>query len=172
VETSLEAFEAIFRATYDDLLRFAMRRVGPDSAADVVADVFLVAWRRRADIPADAPRLWLFGVASKVVSNHRRGELRRAQLLQKAAAEPAIEVSVDASTVVIERAFDTLTDPDREVLRLTEWERLSAGEAAVVLGCSTAAFRVRLHRARRRLAAAVLAAEPSRTAKDSQDVIA
>jgi RNA polymerase sigma-70 factor (ECF subfamily) len=159
VETSLEAFEAIFRAHYDELLRFAVRRVGPDAAADVVADAFLVAWRRRADIPAEAARLWLFGVAGNLIKNERRGQLRRARLLRRVAAET---ISADSDSAEDERsgpvaaAFETLSEADREALRLTEWEQLSAAEAAIVLGCSAAAFRVRLHRARRRLANAVV----------------
>lgn len=69
----------MYRANYDDLLRFAVRRTAdPADAADVVADVMTVAWRRRADLPApDECRLWLFGVARKVLANQQRGEARR-----------------------------------------------------------------------------------------------
>lgn len=77
METSDEAFEAIFRAHHDELLRFAVRRVGEDAAADVVADVFLVAWRRRREVPTDAVRLWLFGIAVSLIRTERRGQLRR-----------------------------------------------------------------------------------------------
>ena len=171
METSRDAFEAMFRAHYDDLLRFAVRRVGPDAAADVVADVFLVAWRRREAIPSDAARLWLFGVAGNVINNERRGQLRRTRLLEKAAAEPpSLDPADNTAADAVSAAFDSLAEPDQEVLRLTEWEQLSAAEAAVVLGCSTAAFRVRLHRARRRLAEAVR--DTSVEPLPSEDVIA
>src|SRR5579859_601782 len=81
-------FESMFRAHYDDLTRFALRRVGPDAAADVVADVFAVAWRRRQDVPAGAERLWLFGVAANVIANEHRSAQRRTRLLRRITAEP------------------------------------------------------------------------------------
>ncbi len=72
----VEAFEALFAANHDDLLRFATRRVGLDAAPDVVADVMLVAWRRRGEhSPVDA-RLWLVGVAHNVIA--KRTTLRTA----------------------------------------------------------------------------------------------
>lgn len=67
-----ESFEALVRASYDDLLRFAVRRVGVHDAADVVADVYLAAWRRRS-VVTDLDRLWLFGVATRVIANRNRG---------------------------------------------------------------------------------------------------
>lgn len=82
-QTSREArFQAVYEATYDDLLRFAQRRVHTAHAEDVAADVFLIAWRRLDDMPepvGDA-RAWLFGVARATMLNHRRGERRREAL--------------------------------------------------------------------------------------------
>ncbi|MDA0173538.1 sigma-70 family RNA polymerase sigma factor [Solirubrobacter taibaiensis] len=51
------------------------------------------------------------------------------------------------------RAFTGLSEPDREALRLVAWERLSLADAARVAGVSRPAFAMRVHRARRRLAA-------------------
>jgi len=152
-----DAFSVLVESTYADLLRYAARRVGPDAAADVVADVFLVAWRRRDAMPADAARLWLFGVAHRVVANHLRGELRRERLAARLASEPPDPAlghpdgAADAD--VVRAALGRLRDSEQEALRLTEWEQLSIEEAAAVVGISRGAFRVRLHRARRRLAA-------------------
>ncbi len=176
METTVEAFEAVFRANYDDLLRFASRRVGPDSAADVVADVFLVAWRRRAELPTDAARLWLFGVAANIVANERRSELRRERLARRAAAEPAPDSTDPMARVDIgaevRQALAKLPHHEQEALRLTEWEQLDPVSAARVAGCSSATFRVRLHRARRRLAAGLAAAESATILRTEQDVIA
>lgn len=78
-------FEALYSAHYDALLRYALRRVAdPADAADVVAETWTVAWRRRTQLPGgDADRLWLFGVARRVLANQRRGQLRRSQLTDR-----------------------------------------------------------------------------------------
>jgi RNA polymerase sigma factor (sigma-70 family) len=174
------AFESLFRANYDDLVRFAIRRVGPDAATDVVADVFLVAWRRRDVVPAGQERLWLFGVAAKVVTNERRSQLRRTRLARRVAGErlaPAQE-TLDPSDAVstgalVRSMLATLTPAEQETLRLTEWEQLDIGEAAQVAGCSRAAFRVRLHRARRHLVArlAELELEPPPDTADTLEQV-
>ncbi|MCW2495496.1 sigma-70 family RNA polymerase sigma factor [Jatrophihabitans sp.] len=167
MEGNSEAFEAVFRANYDDLHRFAVRRVGPNSAPDVVAEVFLVAWRRWGQVPVEAPRLWLFGVAAKVIANEHRGQLRRERLLSRAAAEPVVAgrdpAEALAAQSLVRAALATLPAHEQEVLRLTEWEQLTATEAAQVAGCSHATLRVRLHRARRHLAAALAEADAADT---------
>jgi RNA polymerase sigma-70 factor (ECF subfamily) len=70
-------FEQLFRDHRQALLRYAARRVGSDRAEDVVADAFVVAWRRLGEVPADHQRGWLFGVASRVIANEVRSVGRR-----------------------------------------------------------------------------------------------
>lgn len=149
-----ERFAALFERTHRPLLAYALRRVSdPADAADVVAETFLVAWRRLDDVPAgEAARPWLFGVARRVLANHYRGERRRDALadrlrdqLTEVVPQPA-EPEPPALA-----AMRRLPDADQEVLRLLAWEELAHDEIAQVLGVSRAAVRVRLHRARRRL---------------------
>jgi RNA polymerase sigma-70 factor (ECF subfamily) len=166
-DSAAAAFESLFAAHHDDLLRYAARRVGVEAAADVVAEVFLVAWRRRGDYSSDdRARLWLFGVAHHVVANEHRSERRRSRLWERAraAAEGADAPDpADAATtaVYVRAVLGTLSSAEQEALRLTEWERLDIGAAAQVAGCSSATFRVRLHRARRHLAARLVDPEPA-----------
>ncbi|WP_233604717.1 RNA polymerase sigma factor [Micromonospora sp. HM5-17] len=150
-------FEAMYRACYPDLLRFALRRTDrPESAADVVAETFLIAWRRLADIPTDQARLWLFGVARNVLANHHRADQRRHDLAIRLREELRhTEVVQPEVPDDIRTAFHTLPEADQELLRLVAWEGLTGEELAVVLGCSVNAARIRLHRARRRFAAAL-----------------
>ncbi|MFF0267748.1 RNA polymerase sigma factor [Kribbella sp. NPDC004536] len=152
-----ERFRALFDANFRALLGYAMRRVGSSTdAADVVADTMLVAWRRLNDVPeGDAARLWLYGVARRVLANQRRGDDRRERLgerlrseLAKAVPDPA---EASDSAVVVRAAMAKLGDSDRELLMLTGWEGLDPSEAATVLGLSPRVVRTRLHRARRRL---------------------
>lgn len=151
-------FESCFRDNYAAILAFAIRRL-PDraTAEDAASETFAVAWRRRELIPEE-PLPWLYGIALRVVANQRRSAERGGRLrdrLQQAAdgdrGEPeAVEALHRRESFA--RAFRLLGEEDREVLRLVAWDGLDSAEAARVLGCSATAFRVRLHRARRRLA--------------------
>ncbi len=149
-------FEAAFESHYADVLAFALRRVdGRAAAEDVASDTFAVAWRRRKKIP-DPALPWLYGVARRVIANQRRSGRRRARLGQRLESEFETGSGRDPAETAGGResvlsAFDRLPDLSREVLRLIAWEELDSKSAARALGCTSAAFRVRLHRARRQL---------------------
>lgn len=149
-------FEQLFAACYDDLLRYAARRIGTESAEDVVAEVFLTAWRRRDDYAHDTARLWLFGVARRVVANFDRGRTRSLRLAAKAASMSGDAEADHADEVVtgmrVREVLASLPPAEAESLRLTEWDGFDLAQAAAVAGCSRATFRVRLHRARRHAA--------------------
>jgi RNA polymerase sigma-70 factor (ECF subfamily) len=138
-----------------EILAYALRRTdGPEDAADVVAETFLVAWRRLEDVPPGAQaRLWLYGVARRALANQRRGERRRERLGERLRTDltPALAETPEPPGPDVAAALDRLGPEDREVLRLSAWEELSPSEVATVLGISAVAARSRLHRARRRL---------------------
>jgi RNA polymerase sigma factor (sigma-70 family) len=143
-------FECLYREHADAVLRYALRRTRADAAGDVLAETFLVAWRRLDRVPAE-PRPWLLAVARRVLANQRRGEARRASLVSRIAAESREREPVPAESGDVGSAIRRLPARDREALMLVYWDGLAPGEAARVLGCSARAFRSRLHRARRRL---------------------
>lgn len=157
-------FEALYTDMFPHLLGYALRRCdGPEDAADLVAETFAITWRRMDSVPTGADaRLWLYGVARNVLANQRRGTLRRRGLSVALAAEvadfyePSAEDSAELGT--INKIFRELPESDRELLSLVAWEGLDAGQLATVLGCSRNAVRIRLHRARRRLARSLAAA--------------
>lgn len=150
-------FEKIFVASYPRVLAYALRRTEDRaSAEDVVSEIFLIVWRRLESVPHD-PLPWILRTARNVLLNRRRTVRRRGD------AQPsdshAIETP-DPGTAIPEliadrdafaTAFKSLRLSDREVLTLVAWDGLEPREAAKVLGCSAAAFSIRLHRARRRL---------------------
>lgn len=159
-------FESCFRAHHARLLAFAMRRVsGREAAEEVVADTFAVAWRRRDCIP-DVPLPWLYAIAANVIADQYRSTRRRHDLGLRLAHEARADApgSDPAESLALREAFSTafaqLEEHEREVLRLVAWDGLDVREAAQVLGCSQGAFRVRLHRARRKLARRLDAAKP------------
>ncbi|MEV4756439.1 sigma-70 family RNA polymerase sigma factor [Micromonospora sp. NPDC049559] len=157
-------FEALYRAHYQDLLGYALRRCDrPEDAADVVAETFLVAWRRLDVVPVDQARAWLFGVARNAMANQHRADRRRTNLAARLRSELAQAEVVRADVPdEVRDAFRELPEADRELLRLVAWEGLSTDELTVALDCSANAVRIRLHRARRRFADALR--RPSLTA--------
>lgn len=152
--------EELFRAYATNVYAYARRHVGPDGADDIVSETFLVAWRRREELP-EAPLPWLLVTARHLVSNQRRSGRRADQLWLAAvrdlwrvpAAMPADEALIEREEHL--RALQACTRPEREALLLVAWDGLSPEEAAVVAGCSTRAFTVRLSRARARMRAAL-----------------
>jgi RNA polymerase sigma-70 factor (ECF subfamily) len=153
-----DRFRRVYAGDFESLLAYALRRVAqPADAADVVAETFLVAWRRIHEMPADREaRLWLYGVARRVLANYHRGDIRRERLGERLRQRIAAAIVADPGSEVPERlavqaALARLGELDREVLMLTFWEGLEPREAAAVLEVSPAAVRTRLSRARARL---------------------
>jgi len=152
-------FTDVYRAHYEDVLRFVRRRAHPMNVDDIVGETFLTAWRRRRELPED-PRPWLFGTAGKVMLNAGRGMRRHSALAVRVrnasgggAQDPSVDPTAQAdSRMDLAAAWQSLSDADQEVLALHVWEQLSAKDAAKVLGCTRAAYAMRLTRARRRLA--------------------
>jgi RNA polymerase sigma-70 factor (ECF subfamily) len=153
-----DRFRRVYAGNFEVLLAYALRRVEqPDDAADIVAETFLVAWRRVRDLPPDDEiRLWLYGVARRVLANHHRGGARRVRLGERLRQRITAEVGGDPGTEVPQRltvqaALNRLGEPDREMLMLTVWEGLQPREVAEVMRVSPNAVRTRLSRARAKL---------------------
>ena len=151
-------FEGLYAANHAPILGYALRRTAsPDDAADILAETFLTAWRRLDELPlGDEARLWLYGIARRVLANYYRGERRRSALAGRLRAELAgsyVPPEFDGEPAKIAEALRRLPQQQREVLALNAWEGLNHGEIAAVLGCSRNAVGIRLHRARMRLAA-------------------
>lgn len=149
---------SLYEAVYPDLVKFVQRRTDPDRAEDVVADAFLVVWRRLDDVPheQDAARAWVFGVTRHILLNERRGEQRRGALgirLADTATLPHADPEAEAvvNRVDLSSAWRLLSELHQEALSLTIFEGLQAPQAAAVIGISPVAFRLRLSRARRAL---------------------
>jgi RNA polymerase sigma-70 factor (ECF subfamily) len=153
-------FEQIYEEHREAVRAYVRRRAPEAQVDDVVSETFLVCWRKLERVPNE-PLPWLYAVARRTLANQRR-KLAREQRV--GAAEPASAVAEPepVGDTVLAAAFAALSERDREVLRLVAWEALSLSQAAVVLGCSALACRVRYHRAKTRLARRLEATETFR----------
>ena len=146
-------FEALYEEHFDALFAYALRRTDRETAYDAVGEAFLAVWRRLEDVPEDALP-WLYGVIRRTLANQRRSSRRRRSLFSKLTRDQLAPASVEpiAGPSPLSEALDRLSGREREALMLTAWEGLDGVRAAAVLGISPVAFRVRLHRAKRKLA--------------------
>lgn len=150
--------EGLFDAYALPVQRYLYRRLTgtadpATTADDLTADVFLIAWQKQADIPADAELPWLYAVARRVLANHRRRrtEISVADLGDLDSideSDPAELVTRDAELAA---AWRDLAPRDREVLRLSAWEGLTGADLAAALGISEGGAAAALSRARARL---------------------
>ena len=152
------SLDAIFEEHALPVRRYLYRRLTnvPDPAStadDLTADVFLIAWQKRADIPAEEPLPWLYAVARRVLANSRRrrvdlpvADLGELDTIDE--ADPGELVTEDAALAAV---WGRLTPRDREVLRLSAWEGLSGESLARALGIGSGGAHAALSRARTRL---------------------
>jgi RNA polymerase sigma-70 factor (ECF subfamily) len=150
-----ELFTELYRRHHRAVWAYAVRRLpAAADAADVAAEVFAVAWRRRDDLPPEPDTLlWLYGTARRVVANATRSAGRRDRLTGRLASlrdsrEPRTHPEGDPEVLA---ALDRLGPNEREAIRLAVWEDLAVRDIARVLDCSPNAVSLRLARARKRL---------------------
>jgi RNA polymerase sigma-70 factor (ECF subfamily) len=167
-----EAFADLFDRHAPALRRYVARRLGPSLADDIVSDAFLVAFRRRERYDMSHPdaRPWLYGIAARLISRHRRVEVRSYRALVRSGvdetAEPYVERVDDrvaAQQVGLAAALAELSPGDREVLLLVAWAEMSYEDVARALGIPLGTVRSRLHRARIRTRQALGGSDPAMT---------
>lgn len=173
IETSghdAEQFAVIYQRYAAQLYRYAYRRLGPRFAEDVVADTFLAAFRRRAayDLSRPDARPWLFGIVTREIARRRRAEEARYRAMARSgnddradsfadsfADDVTASVAAQATRAAMAEALRGLPAGDRDVLLLVAWNGFSYEEVAETLGIKLGTVRSRLHRARRRVRAAL-----------------
>lgn len=140
--------ERLVEDHHSRLYAFALRRVGPDSAEDVIAEVFAAAWRRREDVPEDAVT-WLYQAARNAVLHEQRSFSRRRNLRSALRLVRPAE-QTPSGHMEVEAVLQQLSPIDAEILRLSIWDQLRPSEIAAVLEITPEAARARLMRARTR----------------------
>jgi RNA polymerase sigma-70 factor, ECF subfamily len=147
-------FEVLFNKYYPKVLAYVTRRIELARAHDVVAQTFTSAWLHHDRLPSD-PLPWLYRTAANSLANEQRSSRRQERVITRLIGRRSASAADHAVQVVendqLRTALARLDRADREALLLISWEELDHASAAAVVGCSVPAFRVRVHRARRRL---------------------
>ena len=154
-----ERFAVLFDRHAPHIHRYLARRAGRQVADDLVAETFLTAFakRDRYDLGYSDARPWLYGIATNLVSQHRRDEARQYRIRQGAVAEPEVPdhadrvaagVTAQAMRAPLDAALAALSAGDRDVLLLIAWEQLTYQEVSRALAIPAGTVRSRLHRAR------------------------
>ena len=161
-----DRFCALYEQTRPRIVAYVLRRTASSGdAADIISDIYEIAWRRLEDVPdGHSGLLWLYVTARYVIANqrrrlHRNGETT-ARLADELGRTPLRTEATDEESLVMRSCLNSLPSDDRELLMLAGWEGLKASEIGRVMGCSPTAARIRLHRARARLKAALAESSP------------
>ena len=157
-----ERFAVLFDRHAPTIHQYVARRLGRDAADDVTAETFLTAFRIRAryDSGLAGVRPWLHGIAAKLISRHRREEVKALKLLARTGRDPVAEtwtdsaddrVTAQAASRPLAKALAALSEGDRHALLLFAWADFSYQEIAEALDIPVGTVRSRLNRARRKL---------------------
>lgn len=140
--------------TSEDLLRYFLRRLDGEDAADALADVMTTAWTRVNAMPAEPEqaRMWLFGIARNVLLHAQRGNIRRSKLADRMRITLSLRVAPPADAgSEIRDAIDRLDDDLAELIRLIHWDGFSIVDAAALLEIPSSTARGRYQRAKEAL---------------------
>lgn len=177
-----DVFAVLFDRYADDIHRYVARRLGTEAADDLMAETFVIAFRKRRgyDLSRTQARPWLYGIVTNLVGGHRRAEARRLRALARAASaapgegEPladrvAARVSAEGVRSELAGALAALPARYRDVLLVVAWGDLDYAEAADALGIPVGTVRSRLHRARKKLREALGGSDPTRLHDDLEE---
>ncbi len=162
----------LFAAYQGRIRRYILSMVrDPVEAEDLTQDVFLQAHRKLGSLrDPDAVTSWLYQIATHVCYDRFRRSSRQPRLEPlepsgSAGAGSGVDRGDETSLGrVLERAemsacvrnfLEDLSDEYRQVILLHDLEGLTNAEIAEMLGASLDAIKIRLHRARRKLQAAL-----------------
>ncbi|WP_255950986.1 RNA polymerase sigma factor [Streptomyces odontomachi] len=168
-----EQFAALFDRHADSVHRYVARRLGPQAAEDLMSETFITAFRQRHryDLGRADARPWLFGIATNLISRHRRAEARRLKALAQLPAP--VDDAEHVADLAVARAGAQRARPDlaaalarlsagqRDVVLLVAWADLDYHETAEALGVPVGTVRSRLHRARSTLREALGGSDPT-----------
>jgi len=148
-------FHALYERHAKDVFRFAFYLCGNRAVAeDLAADAFARAWTKAESVRASTVKGYLFTIVRNLISERARSS--RGEAFDDATPDtrpgPAEQASGRLELQAVLDALGHLQEADRAALLMRVQDGMSHEEIAAVLGQSVVATRVRIHRARLRLA--------------------
>ena len=158
-----ERFAELYDRHAAAIQRYIARRLGPDVGDDLMAETFLQAFRRRDRYDPAFPdaRPWLYGIATNLITRHRRSEVRFYKAIARTGVDPARETPIEAVTdrlsaqgmrKQLAAALARLNGGERDVMLLLA-TGLSYKEVAHALGVTVGTVSSRMNRARTKMRA-------------------
>lgn len=157
---AIRSFNRLYEDTFQDVLAYCRRRArSPEDADEAAAEVYLIAWRKFAEVEATAkPVAWLLATARRVLLNQQRSNARRGRLVNRlrqqlraltADIAEGLEDSADLAAVL--QSLNRLDPLDQEIVTLAAFERLSYEEIGIVVNKRNTTVKSRLYHARKQL---------------------
>ncbi|TFC86363.1 RNA polymerase sigma factor [Cryobacterium sp. TMT4-31] len=160
-----DAFGVLYDRHRDRIFRHAYRLSGNrHDAEDILSAAFLELWRRRSKVRLveDSVLPWLLVTATNVARNGRRAAFRYSKLLLSLPRGEVVNIhksedsyAEDAANVNAALALRSLSPTDMHLVSLVVFEDYSLAAAAAILHITPGAAKTRMHRARRRMRAAI-----------------
>ncbi|HJT73053.1 MAG TPA: RNA polymerase sigma factor [Chitinophaga sp.] len=133
----------------DNLFRFIVKNLDhTEDARDVVQNAFEILWKHCRDVPFEKAKSYLFTVAYHNMIDHVR-KVKRITLVEDFKEETKIsEQRVHDAKKILEKALDRLTDVQRSLILLKDYEGYSYEEIGEIMQLNPSQVKVYLHRAR------------------------
>lgn len=148
-------FEAVYRRYAGDLYRFALYLSGNEAQAeDLVSETFVRCWASSEPIREPTVKSYLFTITRNLYLRERVKRARQTELSESLVDGDDVERAVHGRERLhsVLQALQRLPEVDRSALLMRAGDQLSYEEIATALGLSLAAVKVKIHRARQKLA--------------------
>jgi len=165
-------FSGLYRTHARHVHRFALFLSGdPVLADDIVSETFIRLWHARARVDLMTVRAYLLAIARNLFLEHQR-QARRAVALDERTADarpnPEERVRSQHELRAVLAALQALPEVDRAAVLLRAEGEMSYEEIAATLGVSPVTARVKVHRARLKLAEARFSRGPAAAERESE----
>lgn len=159
VVTPLTDFARLYREHAADVHRFAVYLSGdPPLADDLVSEAFVRVWTARERVELTTVRGYLFAIVRNLLLQHVQHERRRLPLDERITdgrPDPEVRTTDRSRLEKVLAALHNLPEADRAAVLMRANGELPYQEIAAALRISVTAAKVKVHRARLRLAEAL-----------------